>query len=130
MTERVGANGTTNAPQSWSPFSYDEENQTWSVASDLTPDEPQPAAPIVPPPATPVVPAATAPTASPAVELTLDQLRRMKESNIAYQVTEAWFLPLPGLTYERIMSELPGVPFKDEVWPKFLRENAVRVFDL
>jgi hypothetical protein len=22
------------------------------------------------------------------------------------------------------------VPFKDEVWPKFLRENAIRVFGL
>ena len=26
--------------------------------------------------------------------------------------------------------ELPDVPFKDEVWPKFLRENAMRVFKL
>jgi predicted TIM-barrel fold metal-dependent hydrolase len=25
---------------------------------------------------------------------------------------------------------MPGVPFKDEVWPKFLRENAMRVFKL
>jgi predicted TIM-barrel fold metal-dependent hydrolase len=23
---------------------------------------------------------------------------------------------------------MPNVPFKDEVWPKFLRENAKRVF--
>ena len=28
------------------------------------------------------------------------------------------------------MSELPDVPLKDEVWPKFLRENAVRVLGL
>ena len=27
-------------------------------------------------------------------------------------------------------SEMPDVPFKDEVWPKFLRENAMRVFKL
>ena len=25
---------------------------------------------------------------------------------------------------------MPNVPFKDEVWPKFLRENALRVFKL
>jgi hypothetical protein len=25
---------------------------------------------------------------------------------------------------------MPNVPFKDEVWPKFLRENAIRVFGL
>ncbi len=35
-----------------------------------------------------------------------------------------------GLSLERIMSELPSVPFKDEVWPKFLRENARRVLGL
>ena len=35
-----------------------------------------------------------------------------------------------GLTLERQMAELPDVPFKDEVWPKFLRENAIRVFGL
>src|SRR5258708_26654552 len=31
-----------------------------------------------------------------------------------------------GLSLERIMSEMPSVPFKDEVWPKFLRHNAAR----
>jgi len=35
-----------------------------------------------------------------------------------------------GLTLERIFREMPNVPFKDEVWPKFLRENAMRVFKL
>jgi predicted TIM-barrel fold metal-dependent hydrolase len=35
-----------------------------------------------------------------------------------------------GLTYDRIFSELPDVPFRDNVWPKFLRENAQRVFKL
>jgi uncharacterized protein len=35
-----------------------------------------------------------------------------------------------GLTYDRIFSELPAVPFRDHVWPKFLRENAQRVFKL
>ena len=35
-----------------------------------------------------------------------------------------------GLTYDRLFSELPDVPFRDQVWPKFLRENAVSVFKL
>jgi predicted TIM-barrel fold metal-dependent hydrolase len=35
-----------------------------------------------------------------------------------------------GLGLDRIFAELPGVPFRDHVWPKFLRENAVRVFGL
>lgn len=32
-----------------------------------------------------------------------------------------------GLTLDRIFSEMPNVPFKDAVWPKFLRENALAV---
>ena len=35
-----------------------------------------------------------------------------------------------GLGLGRIFEELPHVPFRDHVWPKFLRENALRVFDL
>jgi len=35
-----------------------------------------------------------------------------------------------GLTIERSFGELPNVPVRDEVWPKFLRENAIRVFKL
>ena len=35
-----------------------------------------------------------------------------------------------GLTLDRIFAELEQVPFKDEVWPLFLRENAARVFNL
>jgi predicted TIM-barrel fold metal-dependent hydrolase len=37
---------------------------------------------------------------------------------------------LSGITYERQFTELPNVPFKDEVWPKFLRDNAMRVFKI
>ena len=47
----------------------------------------------------------------------------------ADKIIYAGYFPA-GLTYERIMSELPNVAFKDEVWPKFLRENAVRVLGL
>ena len=31
---------------------------------------------------------------------------------------------------DRIFTELPDVPFKADVWPKFLRENAMKVFKL
>ena len=36
----------------------------------------------------------------------------------------------PVLPLERIFAELPSVPFRDHVWPKFLRENAARLFRL
>jgi predicted TIM-barrel fold metal-dependent hydrolase len=35
-----------------------------------------------------------------------------------------------GLTLERQFRDMPGVPFRSDVWPKFLRENAIRVFKL
>jgi predicted TIM-barrel fold metal-dependent hydrolase len=35
-----------------------------------------------------------------------------------------------GLSLERQFKDMPDVPFKDEVWPKFLRENALRVFQI
>ena len=35
-----------------------------------------------------------------------------------------------GLSLERIFRELPSVPFKDEVWPKFLYGNAARILGL
>jgi len=44
----------------------------------------------------------------------------------ANKVIYAGYWPM-GLSLERIFNELPSVPFKDEVWPKFLRENALRV---
>ena len=47
----------------------------------------------------------------------------------ADKVMYAGYFPM-GLSLDRIFSELPNVPFRDEVWPKFLRENAVRVFNL
>ncbi|MCP4806285.1 MAG: amidohydrolase family protein [Proteobacteria bacterium] len=45
------------------------------------------------------------------------------------KVMYAGYFPM-GLSLERIFQELPAVPFKDEVWPLFLRDNAVRVFEL
>jgi predicted TIM-barrel fold metal-dependent hydrolase len=35
-----------------------------------------------------------------------------------------------GLTLERQFRDMPDVPFNPGVWPKFLRENALRVFKM
>ena len=45
------------------------------------------------------------------------------------KIIYAGYWPM-GLTYERIMGDMPNVPFKDSVWPKFLRGNALRVLGL
>ena len=47
----------------------------------------------------------------------------------ADKIIYAGYFPM-GLSLERIMTEMPTVPFRDEVWPKFLRENALRVLGL
>jgi predicted TIM-barrel fold metal-dependent hydrolase len=47
----------------------------------------------------------------------------------ADKIIYAGYFPM-GLSVERIMTEMPGVPLKDEVWPKFLRGNALRVLGL
>jgi predicted TIM-barrel fold metal-dependent hydrolase len=47
----------------------------------------------------------------------------------ADKVMYAGYYPM-GLSLDRIFKELPDVPFRDNVWPKFLRENAQRVFKL
>jgi hypothetical protein len=47
----------------------------------------------------------------------------------ADKIIYAGYFPM-GLSLERIMGELPGVGFKDEVWPRFLRHNAERVLGL
>ena len=47
----------------------------------------------------------------------------------AHKVMYAGYFPM-GLSLERIFRELPAVPFADHVWPRFLRENAVEVFQL
>jgi predicted TIM-barrel fold metal-dependent hydrolase len=35
-----------------------------------------------------------------------------------------------GLTWDRIFTELDQLPLKDDVWPRFLRDNACRVLGL
>ena len=41
----------------------------------------------------------------------------------ANKVMYAGYFPM-GLSLDRIFKELPNVPFNDDVWPKFLRENG------
>lgn len=47
----------------------------------------------------------------------------------ADKIIYAGYFPM-GLSLERIMGDMPGVGFKDAVWPKFLRDNARRVLGL
>jgi uncharacterized protein len=47
----------------------------------------------------------------------------------ADKIIYAGYFPM-GLSLERIMTEMANVGFKDEVWPKFLRTNALRVLGL
>ncbi len=47
----------------------------------------------------------------------------------ADKIIYAGYFPM-GLSLERIMTEMPNVGFKDDVWPKFLRTNALRVLGL
>jgi predicted TIM-barrel fold metal-dependent hydrolase len=47
----------------------------------------------------------------------------------ANKVMYAGYFPM-GLSLERIFKDMQDVPFRDHVWPKFLNENATRVFKL
>ena len=47
----------------------------------------------------------------------------------ADKIIYAGYYPM-GLTLDRIMGDMVNVPFRDHVWPKFLRENAARVLKL
>jgi predicted TIM-barrel fold metal-dependent hydrolase len=47
----------------------------------------------------------------------------------ADKILYAGYYPF-GLELDRIFSELDGVPFADEVWPRFLRRNAAKVLGL
>jgi predicted TIM-barrel fold metal-dependent hydrolase len=47
----------------------------------------------------------------------------------ADKILYAGYFPM-GLSLRRIFDEMPHVPFRDHVWPKFLRENAIRVLGL
>ena len=58
-----------------------------------------------------------------------EDILRFANTRGAKQVMYAGYYPM-GLSLERIFSELPDVPLKEEVWPLFLRDNALRVFKL
>ncbi len=45
------------------------------------------------------------------------------------KVMYAGYYPM-GLTLDRIVAELRQLPLRDHVWAPFLRDNAVRVFNL
>lgn len=45
------------------------------------------------------------------------------------KVMYAGYYPM-GLSLDRIVGELRDVPLRDHVWPRFLRENAIEVFNL
>ena len=47
----------------------------------------------------------------------------------ADKIIYAGYFPM-GLSLERIMTDMKNVGFKDEVWPKFLRENAAKVLKI
>jgi predicted TIM-barrel fold metal-dependent hydrolase len=45
------------------------------------------------------------------------------------KIIYAGYFPM-GLSLDRIFADMENVPLKDDVWPKFLRENAVKLFKL
>jgi uncharacterized protein len=47
----------------------------------------------------------------------------------ADKVIYGGYFPM-GLSLQRIMTEMENVPFRDDVWPKFLRGNALRVLGI
>jgi predicted TIM-barrel fold metal-dependent hydrolase len=47
----------------------------------------------------------------------------------ADKIIYSGYFPM-GLSLDRIFADMPNVPFRDEVWPKFLRENALKLFKM
>jgi hypothetical protein len=47
----------------------------------------------------------------------------------AEKILYAGYFPM-GIHIDTIFQQLPDVSFRDHVWPKFLRENAMRVLKL
>jgi hypothetical protein len=64
-----------------------------------------------------------------ATSLTLALRARPASETSAPRLIYAGYFPM-GLSLERIMGDMRAVPFKDEVWPKSLRDNARRVLKL
>ena len=47
----------------------------------------------------------------------------------ADKIIYAGYFPM-GLSLERIMGDMQHVGFNDDVWPKFLRDNAARILKI
>ncbi|MCA9510688.1 MAG: amidohydrolase family protein [Myxococcota bacterium] len=58
-----------------------------------------------------------------------EEIVKYANSRGADRIIYGGYFPM-GLSLERIMTDMPHVPFKDHVWPKFLRENAMKVLKL
>ncbi len=58
-----------------------------------------------------------------------ESIIRYANSRGADKIIYAGYFPM-GLSVERIMNDMQHVPFKEEVWPKFLRDNARKVLKL
>jgi hypothetical protein len=58
-----------------------------------------------------------------------EAILKYANSRGADKVMYAGYYPM-GLSLRRIHDEMQNVPLKNEVWPKFLRDNAVKVFKL
>jgi predicted TIM-barrel fold metal-dependent hydrolase len=54
---------------------------------------------------------------------------RYANSRGADKIIYGGYFPM-GLSLERIMTDMKDLPLKDEVWPKFLRENARKILKL
>ena len=54
---------------------------------------------------------------------------RFANSRGADKIIYAGYYPM-GLELSRIMDEMDRVPFRDHVWPKFLRDNAAKVLGI
>jgi predicted TIM-barrel fold metal-dependent hydrolase len=55
-----------------------------------------------------------------------EDIFRFANTRGADKIIYAGYYPM-GLDIDRIFAELPEVPFRDHVWPKFLYENAARL---
>jgi hypothetical protein len=58
-----------------------------------------------------------------------EAILKYANSRGADKIIYGGYFPM-GLSVERIMTDMQGLELKDEVWPKFLRENARKVLKL
>ena len=58
-----------------------------------------------------------------------EEIIKFANSRGSDKIMYAGYFPM-GLSLDRIFKDMPNVPFNDDVWPKFLGDNARRVFKL